>query len=63
MTKPQKMDPRANDKSALYKNLSADLKRAQKQLEERIKLGDEKGAKRVQEIVKNLEQTLSRHSK
>lgn len=63
MTKPQKMDLRANDKSALYKNLSADLKRAQEQLEERIKLGDEKGAKRVQEIVKNLEQTLSRHSK
>lgn len=58
MTKTQKMDPSANDKSVLYKNLSADLKRAQKQLEERIKMEDEKGIKRLQEIIKNLNQTL-----
>mgnify|MGYP004515120339 CR=1 FL=1 len=61
MTKTQKMDPSANDKSALYKNLSADLKRAQKQLEERIKMEDEKGIKRLQEIIKNLNQTLEGH--
>ncbi len=58
MLKPKKLDAYANDKSAIYKNLSADLQRAQKQLEERIKMEDEKGIKRLQEIIKNLNQTL-----
>ncbi len=61
MLKPKKLDTFANDKSAIYKNLSADLKRAQKQLEERIKMEDEKGIKRLQEIIKNLNQTLEGH--
>ncbi len=58
MLKPKKLDTCANDKSAIYNNLSADLKRAQKQLEERIKMRDEKGIKRLQEIINNLNQTL-----
>ncbi|GEM_PF-2587730 len=58
MLKPKKLDTFANDKSAIYNNLSADLKRAQKQLEERIKMRDEKGIKRLQEIINNLNQTL-----
>lgn len=56
--KTKKLDTCANDKSAIYNNLSADLKRAQKQLEERIKMRDEKGIKRLQEIINNLNQTL-----
>lgn len=63
MLKPKKLDTFANDKSAIYKNLSADLQRAQKQLEERIKMEDEKGIKRLQEIIKNLNQTLEGHIK
>lgn len=63
MLKPKKLDAYANDKSAIYKNLSADLQRAQKQLEERIKMEDEKGIKRLQEIIKNLNQTLEGHVK
>ena len=63
MLKQKKLDAYANDKSAIYKNLSADLQRAQKQLEERIKMEDEKGIKRLQEIIKNLNQTLEGHVK
>ena len=43
--------------------LKEQLVAARKKLEEKIRLNDERGIKKAQEIIKNIEQTLARNSK